>query len=150
MTDVIDQALGIAPGSKLDQLRAGRPDVRRLTQTSYEALFAPAEEKTLALGERFAVAARVAESSGSPELAAHYRAQLEDLSIGAGEQRWAAIFRHVELLTRAPRELTAADLRALAAAGFDEATLVTLSQIVSFVAYQVRVAATLALLGEDA
>jgi uncharacterized protein YciW len=150
MTDVIDEALGIAPDTKLDQLRQARPEVRKLTQSSYEVLFAPAEENNLALGERFVIAARVADSSGSPDLAAHYRAQLEDLSIGAGEQRWAAIFRHVELLTRAPRAVTSADLQALATAGFDETTIVTISQIVGFVAYQVRVVAALNLLGEDA
>jgi uncharacterized protein YciW len=150
MTDLIDEALGIAPGSKLDQLRGARPEVRKRTQSSYDALFDPPDQKNLALGERFAIALRVAESSGSPVLAAHYRARLDDHSIGAGEARWAAIFRHVELLTREPRAVTPTDLQALAAAGFNEATIVTLSQIVSFVAYQVRVAATLALLGEDA
>jgi uncharacterized protein YciW len=150
MTDVIDEALGIAAGTKLDRLRAARPEVRKRTQSSYDALFDPAEENNLAQGERFAIAVRVAESSGSLALAAHYRARLEPLSIGAGEARWAAIFRHVELLTRAPRNVTPADLQALTAAGFDDATIVTVSQIVSFVAYQARVAATLALLGEDA
>ena len=150
MTDVIDEALAVAPGSRLDRLRAARPEARKWTQSSYDALFDPAEEQNLARGERFAIALRVAESSGSPALAAHYRARLESLSIGAGEQRWAAIFRHVDRVTREPRAISAADLQALAAAGFDEATIVTLAQIVGFVAYQVRVAATLALLGEDA
>jgi len=150
MTDVIDEALKIAPGSRLDLLRAARPEVRRRTQSSYDALFDPPEEESLALGERFVVALRVAESSGSPGLAAHYRARLESLPVGAGEASWVAILRHVDRVTREPRALSAADLHALAAAGLDEATIVTLSQIVSFVAYQVRVAAALALLGEDA
>ncbi len=131
MTDVIDQTLGIAPGSKLDGLRAARTEVRKRTQSSYDALFDPPEEKDLALGERFAIALRVAESSGSQALAVHYRARLQDLPIGAGEARWAVILRHVDLVTREPRGVTRADLQALAASGLSEATIVTLSQIVS-------------------
>ena len=76
MTDVIDETLAIAPGSRLDRLRAARPEVRKRTQSSYEALFDPTDEKSLTLGERFAIALRVAESSGSAALAAHYRTRL--------------------------------------------------------------------------
>jgi uncharacterized protein YciW len=143
-TDVIDAALGVAEGSKLDMLRAARPEARARTQSSYAALFDPAEPGALTRAERFGAALRVAELEEAGSLAAHYRARL------VGETpavRAAAIARHVELLTRSPSAATRADLAKLAEAGLTSPEIVTLSQIVAFVAYQVRVVASLALIG---
>jgi CMD domain protein len=157
--DVIDAALDIAEGSPLDLLRSQRAEVRARTQSSYAALF-DAEPGGLAPTERFVAAFRVATFNQSPALAAHYRARLSGepggealaAAIDAGAEgdairpRLATILRHVELLTFRPADASPADLAALAAQGLSEAEIVTLSQIVAFVAYQVRVAAGLALI----
>lgn len=45
--DVIDELVGIAPGSALDAVRAGRQEARTHAQRSYEALFAPAVIKNM-------------------------------------------------------------------------------------------------------
>ncbi len=39
--DIIDQLVGIQPGSSVAELRARRPDVTLYAQSSYETLFAP-------------------------------------------------------------------------------------------------------------
>lgn len=159
--DVIDAALDIAEGSPLDRLRAQRPEVRARTQSSYAALFDAAPGGLGSL-ERFAAALRVATVNQSLSLAAHYRARLSTepgglalthaIDTGTGgaaiTSRLAAILRHVELLTSRPSEASRADLTTLAAQGLSEADIVTLSQIVAFVAYQVRVVAGLALITE--
>ncbi|MET9342086.1 hypothetical protein [Nonomuraea sp. NPDC003804] len=44
MTDVIDQLVGVDPGSRLDVLRRRRPDARAYAQRTYEALFVPSFE----------------------------------------------------------------------------------------------------------
>jgi uncharacterized protein YciW len=41
MSDVIDTLVGIAPGSKLDAIRAQRSEARKHAQASYDALFSP-------------------------------------------------------------------------------------------------------------
>ena len=112
----------------------------------------------LSASERFAVALRVADLHEATALSAHYRARL----IGAGggglaaplesgqpsDSRVAALLRHAGLLTLHPSAASVSDLEALAAQGLTAAEIVTLSQIVAFVAYQVRVAASLALITE--
>jgi uncharacterized protein YciW len=66
---------------------------------------------------------------------------------GAGDARLAAILRHVDMVTRTPRQATRADIEALKAAGVEEADIVRLSELVAFVSYQARVIAGLRLPG---
>ena len=151
--DVIDAALGVTEGSRLDLLRAARPEVRARTQSSYAALFDPADFGGLPAHERFAAAMRVAQLNKASTLAVHYRDRLareaQGESTAAGvTARLAAILRHTDKLTLRPSDASRADLHALTAQGLGEAEIVTLSQIIAFVAYQVRVAASLALIAE--
>ncbi|MGW9167129.1 CMD domain protein [Agromyces sp. NPDC055658] len=65
--------------------------------------------------------------------------------------RLTAAFEHAHLLVFRPRESSPGALGALAAAGWSTDGIVTLSQLVSFLAFQLRVAAGLRLLDtEDA
>jgi CMD domain protein len=160
--DVIDTALGIAEGSALDQLRARRPEARARTQSSYAVLFNPPDPGGLSPPERFAVALRVAELHEAPALAAHYRTRLADEAGGAAlaaaidagapnsgvTLRAAAMLAHAELAATNPSAASAAYLETLLAQGLTPAEIVTLSQIIAFVAYQVRVATSLSLIAE--
>ena len=160
--DVIDAVVGISEGSPLDQLRARRPEARARTQSSYAVLFNPPDPGGLSPPERFAVAMRVAELEEATALAAHYRARLTEEAGGAAlaaaidneapnsgvTPRAAAMLLHAELAATNPSAASAVDLETLSAEGLTPAEIVTLSQIVAFVAYQVRVAASLALIGE--
>ncbi|GAA0943593.1 CMD domain protein [Nonomuraea longicatena] len=64
--------------------------------------------------------------------------------------RLAAAFQHAHLLVFRPREAQREDLRALLDAGWSATAAITLSQLVSFLSFQVRVVAGLRLLGGTA
>ena len=74
--DIIDTLAGLAPDSRLAQIRDRRPVTREHAQASYRALFEPAEPGTVALQERFAVASFVAGLHAQDDLAAFYTAGL--------------------------------------------------------------------------
>ena len=61
--------------------------------------------------------------------------------------RWSAIKRHADLLALKPVEARPDHLQALAHAGLGATAIVTLSQVIAFVSFQVRVQAGLQLLG---
>lgn len=65
-------------------------------------------------------------------------------------ERLAAALDHAHLLVFRPREASAAALRPLAAAGWTTAGIVTLSQLVAFLAFQIRAAAGLRVLAAAA
>ncbi len=141
MTDLLDNLLG----PRVAALRAARPDFVRYTQGSYDAMVAPEHPEGLTASERAQAACRTAELCGHTALAAQYRS----LPSAPGP-RDAAILRHAALLATNPGQATRADIAALTAAGLSPMEVVTLSQVVAFVAYQVRVAAGLALLAQPA
>lgn len=187
MSDVIDMLVGIAPGSKLDGIRAQRSEARKHAQASYDALFSPKNPGGMTTDERLAVASFVVGLHGEPQTKAHYEAQLpaglraavatevevakakgpygnfpkgplsrEDAPgpvYKAGEQgrmavgpKLAAAFEHVHMLVFHPRDASAASLQKLLDAGWSTTDVVTLSQLVSFLAYQIRVVAGLRVL----
>jgi len=150
--DEIDAVLAIAPGSRLDLIRRRREEVRARSQTCWGALFEPEDFGALSAGERFAAAWRAAELAGATALASRYLSLFEKAGGFAemGRPRFVAILAHAEKVGREPRTASRDDLAALAKAGFSPATIVTLSQIIGFVAYQARVVASLALLVDSA
>ena len=163
MDDVIDRAAGVSPGSALAELRRQRPDVVREAQASHEAVFEPANEGAISRAERAAFGLRIALLNDAPELAEHYRTRLTELGSGGTlaaivapgapeprDARLAAIMTHVDMVTRAPGTATPEHLRRLAAVGLSPRDIVSLSQLIALVNYQVRVAAGLRLLGASA
>lgn len=187
MTDVIDTLVGIAPGSKLDAIRAQRSEARKHAQASYASLFEPKDQGSVTADERHAIAAFVAGLHGEPKTSAFYAAKLpaalgaavaaevaaarskgpyghfpkgplssEDApgptwkvseagrkALGA---RLAAAFEHTHMLVFHPRDASAPSLQALLDAGWSTTDVVTVSQLVSFLAYQIRVVAGLSTL----
>ncbi|MBI3516141.1 MAG: CMD domain protein [Proteobacteria bacterium] len=163
MTDVIDAVAGIAEGSPLAALRAQKPDLVRYTQGSHDVLLAPADPAGVTLAERALIALRIAVLDEHGELAAHYRARLRAVggdealvvaaqrgASAAPSPRLAAILGHVDRLTAAPGSATPAHLEALLGVGLGPRDIVTISQLISFVSYQVRLLAGLRLLAEEA
>ncbi|CAN5573740.1 CMD domain protein [soil metagenome] len=158
--DVIDRLMGLQPGSLLSDLRLQRPAVRQHSQGSFDALLEPADASALSRTEREMVALRVATLHACAPLVALHRERLSALGVApaamdaavagpAGEgldARTAAMLVHADMLTLEPIAARPAHLEALAAAGLSAAAIVTLSQLIAFVAYQVRVVAGLALL----
>ena len=187
MTDVIDTLVGIAPGSKLDAIRANRSEARKHAQASYTSLFEPRDMAGVTADERHALAAFVAGLHGEPRTEAFYAATLpaalrsavaaevaagrskgpygrfpkgplsvedapgptwkvSDASRQALGARLTAAFEHTHMLVFHPRDAAAPALQALLDAGWSTTDIVTISQLVSFLAYQIRVVAGLSTL----
>ncbi|OMG71175.1 CMD domain-containing protein [Burkholderia ubonensis] len=156
--DTIDAVAGLRDGGRTAALRRARDKVRLHTQLSEAALFDPALPG-LSLAERLHAARYVARRSNADALAAIYRERLlnaggtahdiaraDDEAFDALPNRLGAILAHARRLTLAPAAAGAADLAALKASGLTTPAIVALSQLVAFVAYQLRViAATRAL-----
>jgi CMD domain protein len=179
--DVVDELVGIAPGSPLDAIRRARPQQREHSQVAHDALLDPLPSSAAHVSsqERAAVAVYVAALHAAPALVERYGAGLEpDLRAAVlalasrtavpgpygeydaatlehesvdglvaralpGErerlgERLAAALEHAHLLVLRPRESGADDLQRLLDAGWDTTGVVTLSQLVSYLAYQVR------------
>ncbi|MDM0025369.1 CMD domain-containing protein [Variovorax saccharolyticus] len=142
--DVIDHLTGTVSGDALDTLRANRPQARLHAQQSYLALFEPAapaagEASQFTGAERFTVAVFVAGLHGQAELAAFYAEGLSRVGAAKGGARLAAALVHAHLLVLHPRDARAADLQALLDAGWSTTDIVTLSQLVAFLSFQIRV-----------
>ncbi|GAA4287391.1 CMD domain protein [Georgenia daeguensis] len=181
--DVVDHLLGVRPGDRLDQIRAGRPEARANAQKAYEALLDPVDASDFSRGERLAVATFVVGLHGAEDVRGFYAARLGAQAGGSGVvdaveqesargrgagpygvyrepglagesapgpayrvtdrsalgERLAAALEHAHLLVLRPREATPEALERLLAAGWSTTGIVTLSQLVAFLAFQVRV-----------
>jgi CMD domain protein len=190
--DVIDLLAGIERGSRLDAIRAQRPEARENAQRSYLALFAPKFPGGVGAEERYALAAFVAGLHGDATILAFYKEGLKkenarpDLSAAVADEiargsakgpygrypngplsvedklgpihriseanrprlgaRLPAAFEHAHLLVFRPRDASPAALQALLDAGWSTADIVTLSQLVAFLSFQIRVIAGLRVL----
>ncbi|WP_175960710.1 CMD domain-containing protein [Burkholderia pyrrocinia] len=151
--DTIDAVAGLRDGDAVTALRRARDKVLLQTRLSEAALFDPALPD-LSLVERLHAARYVAQRSNAHALASTYRTRLldaggiaEDVALADADAfdslapRVGAILAHARLLTHAPADARAADLDALRSAGLTTPAIVALSQLVAFVAYQLRVAA---------
>ena len=195
--DVIDVLTGIAPGSRLDELRRRRPVTREQAQAAYAALFEPSDDSAVSgesADERRLIAAFTTRLAGDDATAAFYRARAEqadperaaivvaEAAAAATEgpfgsypeaglqqentdgvryraadavraqlgDRLTAALEHAHLLVFRPREADRAALAALTDAGWSTDAVVTLSQLVSFLAFQQRVVIGLRTIEEEA
>jgi CMD domain protein len=156
--DVIDSLLAVAPASPLARLRGQRPEVREALQRSDRALFNPVDLAGLSHIEREAAALRVAVLNRAVPLYARHRANLQALGVDELKLRQLeaplpqlgprlfAVLAHVDLLTLRPGAATQADLRPLRAQGLTEGNIVSLSQLIAYVNFQIRLVAGLQLL----
>jgi len=148
--------VGVQPDGRLAAIVEGRVDIMALTQATQDAVLNPREAGGITPAQRTALACRMARLSGDERLAAYYEnlipegtRQLADLVYdGGGDTRLAAIIRHVDLVTQAPRDATRDDIVALREAGMAEADIVRLAELIAFINYQIRVVTGLRLLGE--
>ena len=163
-TDILNLLLGIAEGSPLVELRAQRAAATLHTQGSYDALFGDRPATSVSRIERLAAGLRVAVLHDEPAFVGHFGGLLRD-EPGGGEEmasavsegsaaedpsgRLAAILKHVDLLVLNPVAATPDDLEALQGAGLSASEIVTVSQLIAFTSYQIRVYIGLTLLRGD-
>jgi uncharacterized peroxidase-related enzyme len=140
VVDVVDALVPLHAASPVHAVRHQRDKVVAATQGSYDAIFDPALPG-LSLAERLLAAQTVARLSGSEQLEGHYRDRLPRSQ--QGSERVQAILAFAEVLTEHPVEGDRAALLKLPAAGLSTPEVITLAQLIAFVAYQVRVVAGL-------
>lgn len=154
--DLVDRLAGLSPESKTYQTRHERAKVAAATQGSYNTLFSP-ELPGLTLDERLLVALYASRLTPSDSLAAHYRERLVESGTEAewirvaesGEPdqspttRLAAMLEFTRKLIRNPVEGAREALHSLTQAGLSTPEVVTLSQLIAFLSYQVRLVAGL-------
>ncbi|AOJ88699.1 hypothetical protein WS87_18310 [Burkholderia sp. MSMB0856] len=151
--DTIDVIAGLRESDAVAMLRRARDKVLLHTRLGEAALF-DAALPDLSLIERLHAARYVAQRSNAHALAATYRARLIDAggtpddiarsdadAFDALPRRLGALLAHARRLTLSPVDARPSDLDALKSAGFTTPAIVALSQLVAFVAYQLRVAA---------
>jgi len=140
MRDLIDELACIPPGSRLDGLRALRPDVRASLAAYDAAIFEG--ESGLTSAERHAVARHVAELNAEAALAVHHQARAGD------SPRLPALLDYATLITRTPDQATPGAIQALMEAGLAPRDVVMLGQLIAHLNMQSRLLAGLRLLEE--
>lgn len=156
---IIETLVSAKPGSALAAAMEKRAEILRLSQAAHDAVLLPHDPGGLSHGLRASLAARMARHNGHEALAAHYEtlivragepstALLAVPGTDVGDPRIAAIVRHADRLTVAPREATRSDIESLRGVGLIDADIVRLSELAAFVNYQVRVIVGMALIGE--
>jgi uncharacterized protein YciW len=158
-TAIIERRAGVSPGSSLGAVLDRRAEIMALSQAAHDAVLIPRDPGGIDHALRAALAERMSVHLGNADLAAHYREMLEAAgstvelagiadpaqpALSAG--RTAAIVRHVDMVTKSPRDASGADIQALREAGISEPDIVRISELVAFVNYQARVIAGLKLL----
>ena len=153
---VIDRLAGITDGSPVAELRRQRPELVRFAQGSYDALLEPVDPAGISLVERHAVAYRAALLTRFPDVAEWHRSRLAELGAspeliqaiaeltnGHGDvgPRLAAILAHTDRVTVSPGTAQPEHIAQLKAAGLTPKEIVTLGQLLGFVAYQIRAVA---------
>lgn len=160
--DLLNDLAGIEAGSPAALLRARRAEISRFIQASYDALLEPVDEAGVSRSERGLIALRVAILERSAPLIEHYRAYVAQQHtpneiVAAAEKeklaaplspRLVAVLEHVDRLTKEPRVATPEDLMGLKAQGLSDAAIVTISQLIAFLSFQVRALVGLQLLAE--
>ena len=161
--DTVTKAAEIAPHSRLAEVIASRADLFALTQDTETAALRPRQPGGLSHAERAALACRIARLNNALPLAAYYEQNLDAIGSTAvlrqiadpghtsvNDARLAALLRHVDLVTTAPKNASQADIQALSQAGLSDADIVRLSELIAFVNYQLRLIAGLRLMGTRA
>ncbi len=163
--DVINTILRVHAGVKIAERRDQKPVLAQELQAYYRSIFEPDSTSAAAfpLADRYLVAIRVASHTQS-EAVANWNADLavaagippeeiergRDVSIPRSDSSpLGGAIRHADLLTTSPSSARPSDLQALKDAGFTPAGILSLSQVIAFVSYQLRLIAGLRTFGED-
>lgn len=156
----LDMLGDLVPTSLAGGAAAARAEVVGRSRDAYRALFEHVPAGGLTVTERFTTAVRVAATQRDSRLVGHYQVTAGTRGVSAGllaaalwgqlidSPRLAAIWRHADLLGAQPARVTEADVHRLTDVGLDAGAVVTLTQLVGFVAYQARVLSGLRFLSE--
>lgn len=155
-SDTLDRLVGLSPQSQTYATRREREKVVAATQGSENSLFDPALAGLSEI-DRLYVALYACLITPSPELAAEYESKLVNLGANLqtihciqksdihkiGNVRLEAMLNFTHTLIIKPINADKMALSGLPKAGLSTPEVVTLAQLISFVSYQVRLAAGL-------
>lgn len=135
-----------------------RSDALRMTQDAEEAVLKPLECGSWSHSLRAALAARIASLNSLPEVASHYTEMIKDdkhncvanpsddcTTIGL-----AHVIAFMDGVTVEPRKIDSSDIKQLQDATVSDADIVRLTELIAFMAYQVRLIVGLKLLSRGA
>ena len=142
--DVIDRVAIPTDPVAAQTIRQHRVKISGFIQTAYDAIFVDSST-VMDIALRLTSATQVAMLTGEPDLATFYDDELRRYTCGragaASEAQRAAVAAHVKRVTLAPETCDRAALDALRSAGVSTEDIVTLSQLIGYVAFQARVIA---------
>lgn len=147
------QFSAVPEGSALAAALTSRESILQMTRQAEEAVLRPADCGCWSHSLRAALASRMARQHALADLADHYRGSIKDSDClpladpdQDGEaQGQAVLIRFMDGVSQQPREVEAADIAQLQAAGISDADIVKLTELNAFMAYQLRLVAGLAL-----
>ena len=161
--DVIDQMLAMGGSGPIADLRGRKPELAQQLQSYHESIFRPSEHSANAfsLADRAVIAIRVASFTRSASVVTWYARIAQRAGVSAetieraknvatpwtDESPLGAAVRHADLVTVRPADARPSDLQALKDAGFLPAGILSLSQTIAFVSYQLRLVAGLRAFG---
>jgi len=142
--DVIDRVAIPTDPVAAQTIRQHRVKISGFIQTAYDAIFVDSST-VMDIALRLTSATQVAMLTGEPDLATFYDDELRRYTCGragaASEAQRAAVAAHVKRVTLAPETCDRAALDTLRSAGVSTEDIVTLSQLIGYVAFQARVIA---------
>ncbi len=147
--DLVNHLISISPETTLAQLRATRQVATDNTQAAFDALFS-IESAQLSLPLRNYLAALTARETGSNLLADFYQRALADQAIDIDNPLIKSALNYVNVIIHRPKQANLTILTAMLDAGWQNAEIILLAQLVTFVTYQARLVEGLRLLqGKD-
>lgn len=161
--DVVYSILGVGGGSKIAQLRNTKPEQIEQLQNYYLAIFEPeaVSAEAFSVANRALIAVRVASHTRSTAVADWYAgiataegvddatlARVRDLADPWEDaSALGAAIRRADKVTTHPADTRAEDIQWLKDAGLTPAGILSLSQTIAFVSYQLRFVAALRAFG---
>jgi uncharacterized protein YciW len=161
--DIINHLAGVSESSYAAELRREKSNLVAFAQASDQALLEPQDAGGVSLRERHAIAYRVGLLTGFDAVAERHRNRLSSLGLTDADiaavsefpresslpTRLAALLSYTDRVTQEPGAARREHIAALEAAGLSPADIVTVGQLLGFLAYQVRAIAVARALGED-
>lgn len=155
LTTSVTLAAGLAPQSAAAREVAARREIFEKTQVAEDAVLRPKAAGRLSHSLRAALAARIAHANEEPAEAARFGAMITDGALAplaqtgskSGDPWLDALITFTDAVATNPRDMTAADIAALQAAGVEDGDIVRAAELNAFLAYHLRLVAGLRLLG---
>ncbi len=144
-TDLIDSLTNLTPESHLAKIRQERLVATENTQAAFEAIFSTPSD-LLPINVKYHFALEVATLTGSQSLIHFYSQLLLSQTPITSTPGFEAAKKYLQILTSSPKETDYSLIEQLTDHGWQNADIVLLAQLITFVTYQARLVEGLNLL----